>query len=429
MAKLPYQIITFKNGFKAILYPKKGLYSVALNLYIQAGHIYEDDKSLGLSHFAEHMIFKGTNTHPTPQILNKYQDEIAFHPSAYTSVDHVSVYGVAPRANLNLSLEHLTRLVNDSLFKTEDIEKERSVISEEFLRRRDNPEVYLWDESMKRRFKGSTAVVGRPVSETVENVQKAPVETIKEFYKTFYVPSRMVFGIAGDINISEVTDYLEKHFSSSQTTDSKYQPTLNIKDVTHKSTMKISGDYQKIYLKISWPTYENLADLKTVLSINLLNSILNRRIWEILREDLGVVYDFSIGNFGALNDVSILIFHTSFEKSKMDLVIQVINSEIKKLLEQGISSTELKQHVRRMNQTTPMSFDYLTSALSWILSDLYFNDRISLPDECIKARNKITPKELLTIAQTIFKPEFMHISAIGPITQKELEKSTDVLLK
>lgn len=429
MSKIDYQIIKLKNGFKAILYPKRNLYSVAFNLYIKAGHIFEDDKTLGLSHFAEHMIFKGTSTHPTVKMLNDYQDEIAFHPNAYTSVDHVKVYGVSPRDNFKLSFEHLTRLVKQSLFNDEDIDKERSVISEEFLRRRDNPDVYLWDESMKYRFKGKTAVVGRPIPQTVENVSKVNKESVKDFYHSFFIPSRMVLGLAGDFDLKEAKQLIAEHFSDTLPKESSYIPKITMKDSAKRHVKRYEHSANKVYLNISWPVFEDFSNLKTTLTLNLLRSILGRRIWEVLREDLGIVYDYSFGSFGALMDVLIFVMNTSFEKSKITLVLQVIDTEIKKFIKDGLSQQEFSQHVKRMNQTSPMSFDYLTSALDWITSDLYFKNRIELPDECIMTRNSIQPGGVHKFAKKILKPDFIQINAIGPITEKELKTVCQPLLK
>ncbi len=419
----PYQVIKFENGFQVVCYPKKDLYSVVLNLYIRAGHIFEDQKTIGLSHFAEHMIFKGTNTHPTPQLLNKYQDEIAFHPSAYTSSDHISVYGVAPRSNLDSSLQHLTRLLQNSLFKDEDIEKERSVIAEEFLRRRDNPDVYLWDLGMQRRFKGKTAVVCRSVMETVKNVGVASPVLIKDFYHQFFTPSRMILGIAGDFKESDVRKLIEDNFTKSNLSDSKYIPKLDIKDATIQSVLKIEGDFNKIYLLMSWPIFKSLSPLKDGLIFGLFQSILSRRIWEVLREDLGIVYDFSLGSFSVASEIYMTLMSTSFERSKFDIVIKVIETEIKKFLTEELTEIEVKQHARRMNQTSPMSFDYPTSALSWITSDIYFHNQVYLPDECIKVRNTINASDIQRLAREIFKSDYLHISAIGPVTQKELEET------
>jgi predicted Zn-dependent peptidase len=423
----PYQVIQFSNGFKVVLFPKKELYSVVLNLYIRAGHIFEDPKTLGLSHFAEHMIFKGTSTHPTPQLLNKYQDEIAFHPTAYTSSDHVSVYGVAPRANLDLALQHLTRLVQNSQFREEDIEKERSVITEEFLRRRDNPDVYLWDVGMQRRFKGKTSFVCRSVIDSVKNVNQAPTQLIKDFYHQMFTPSRILLGIAGDISQSDIRKIIDKSLTK-PSKPSKYFPKLDIKDTTQKSVLKIEGDFSKVYLLMSWPIFRDLSPIKDGLIYGVLSSILNRRIWEVLREDLGVVYDFSFGSYSVASQIYLSLISTSFERSKFDVVVKVIDEEINKIKNEEVLETEVKQHVRRMNQTSPMSFDYPTSALSWVTSDIYFHDKVYLPDECIEIRNTITPKDVQKLAKEIFNSDYLHISAIGPVTQKDLENTCKSLL-
>ncbi len=426
--KNPYQIIKLTNGFQAVLYPQKGLYSGALSLHIRAGHIFEDSQTIGLSHFVEHMIFKGTETHPTTKLLNEYQDEIAFHPSAHTGADEVKIYGVTPKDNLNLALEHLVRMVQQSLFKDEDIEKERSVISEEFLRRRDNPDVYLWDVGMKRRFKGKTAVVGRSTLETVKNIKEAPTSAIKDFFHSFFVPSRMILGIAGNFDSNEISEIIKKNFSKSSKTDSKFIPALNMKDVAKSSVTKFEHDAGKVYLKLSWPVFADFSNLKGALTYNLLCAILSRRIFEILREDLGVVYDFSLGGYSVLESILVLLINTSFETSKSEIVLKIIYAELDKFLKEGLSDQELKQHVRRMNQTSPMNFDYLTSALDWITSDIYNHNEIRLPDECIKTRNTITTTDVERLAKGIFNSEYVHISAIGPVTQAELERVCQPLL-
>ncbi len=416
-----FKLVEFKNGFKAILYPKKGLYSTALSLYIRAGHCFEDKNTLGLSHFCEHMIFKGTASHPTIKLLNLYQDELAFHPEAFTGVDEVNINGVCPRDNFYQSLKHLIELVFESEFKDENIEKERQVIMEEFLRRRDNPDVYLWDETMKSRFKGETSVIGRSIVETVENVKVASPEQIREFYRSFFVPSRMVLGLAGDFDLKKTTQILKEHFDKAPL-GSKYYPKLNIQDASKKVVMKFDHSAGKVYLQISWPVFDDIKDLKIALTFNLLRVILQRRIFDILRQDLGAVYDLSIGGFGAFEEVIVLNLHTSFDPTKTNIVFEVITQEINKVLAEKVPEEELAQHIRRLNQTSPMSFDYLTSALNWITQDIYTSNRVDLPDECIKVRNTITPKDIQNLCKKIFNPEYIHISAIGPITEKELEK-------
>lgn len=329
------------NGLKVLLKKSSSLPLISAQVWVKAGAIYETDDINGISHFVEHLVFKGTKKYDVKQISSKIERYGAVL-NAGTAKEFTVYFVDIPKEGITDALDVLSQLVFEATFPEDELNRERNVVIEEIKRYDDNPTNVLYENFNKLLFTKSTyrwRVIGKEI-----NIRNLTKERIVEYYKTFYHPSNMVLSISGDIDYSEIKKLINEYFGkkvSSQLVT--YNPPLE-EDKKQSITEIKKHKVQHVYFICGFlgpKINEDHQYTAEVLSI-ILGEGLSSRLYQNLRENKQLVYEISSGFY---TQVGPSVFYISgvCERKNLEKVIDEIKLILDEIETAGVTEDELKK--------------------------------------------------------------------------------------
>jgi len=332
------------NGLVVLLKPSKKLPLVSIQIWVRVGSIYEDDKNNGISHFLEHLVFKGTKKYSVGQI-SKIVERYGAILNAGTSKEFTMYYIDIPKEGLNDALDVLSQLVFEATFPNDELERERNVVIEEIKRSEDNPGNVLYEDFNSLLFKESPykrRIIGK--QEIIRNLSR---EEIVKYYKEFYQPKNMILSICGDFEIEEVKDLIQQKFRSYNSDKQIYQlPTL---DESSKGeifeTKKHIVQHTYFLCGFLGPKIDEKHQYTgDVLSV-ILGEGISSRLYKVLREEKMLVYEIDSGFYTQLGP-SVFYISGVCERKNLEKVISEVKSILNELKEKGPNSEEIEKAKR-----------------------------------------------------------------------------------
>ena len=424
----------FPSGLTLLTAPMPSTQSMTALVLVGAGSRYENKRINGLSHFLEHMVFKGTDKYPTAQAIASAVDGIGAEFNAFTGKEYTGFYIKAARKHLDFCLDMLSQLVFHPLIPVKELEKERGVIVEEINMYEDQPmanignifeELLYGDTSLGRK------TIGR--KEYILNMQLADFDA---YCRQWYQPFNMVVCLSGGLKKNSYGDLVSGYFFG----DKNNQPAAK---TGLPDRLKLAFDQAKPAIKIHAKKTEQ-AHLcfgvrtfprghKDRYALGLLATILggnmSSRLFEEVREKRGLAYYVRTSSDYYL-DNGYLVTQAGTDIKKAFETVKIIKQEYEKV----ISS---KHHLttKELNKAKEYVKGKLILALedSKDVADLYAEDqllegKLRTPDEIIKAIDKVTLDEVLAVAKTIFKPQNLNLAIIGPYKEKAQAKFHRLLI-
>jgi len=409
---------TTKKGLRVLILHRPEKYTTGFSLIINAGSIYETEKTSGISHFFEHLFFNGTKSHPSEQILREEMQEIGLGVGARTVRDQIEVYGSFPTEELENSLGLLKEIVFDSVLEETSINKERGVIFSEIAMRNDSNDTVLWEEAIKLRFKKGNPL-GRPIGGTRESVGNITRDEIIEYYKKYCVAKNSVLVVASNASFEKLEEEIEKAFENATSGERIPEKDYSMKDMSGKIISTIEKTTEHIYLMVSFPSkWED--ELNRNWQRGFMTGLISEALNKSLRMENGIVYDVYASGSGLSKNAGIFCIGTSFHPEAFPKVTSEIFKAIQDAKE-GIFDIKTFERVRKTgNRTLPMNFDSMGGAMNWVVNSFYYNGEFYSPEEVIEARNKVTSSDMQKRANEILDFSKINVVSLGDIKQTEL---------
>lgn len=337
---------TFNNGLR-VVYQKNTSAVSALEIFVKVGSINEPKHLGGISHFIEHMVFKGTKTNPESNIISQIFDSKGAYINAHTLLDH-TVYTVkCDSSYLEVCMKTLIDMVFNSLMEKNEVSKERGVVVEEIKIHKDNPVSRTYEAIYKLMF-GSSGL-GRPVGGTPTQIKSYKYSDVVSYYKHFYVPQNMVISVCTNIPFKRIIKIIKNSTNNSKTIrPTKYVPKLTFK-TTPNSIKCINTKLEKTYMAIGFtvcnrfsPDYFGLDILRIILTGNM-----SSLLFMELREKNGLTYTVGI-DFSTYDTVGNFVIITNVDKNRVVCkgkvvgAVDIIINIFKKLKLKGITQHQLK---------------------------------------------------------------------------------------
>ncbi|WP_375332896.1 M16 family metallopeptidase [Candidatus Tisiphia endosymbiont of Psammoecus bipunctatus] len=320
-----------KNGLTILTYNMSNVNSVAINVIVNVGSRYEQSSEIGISHFLEHMAFKGTTTRSAKQIAEEF-DSIGGHFNAYTSHEQTVYYSKILNENCYKALEILADIIQNSVFSKEEIAKEYQVILQEIAHVQDNPDELIHEKFYSSAYENQA--LGRSILGTHDSLAKFDREHFSNYVDKHYNAENIYLSVAGNISHEQVVEFAKKLFCS-----------LKNKQNSHFEKVRYTGGHSFITKDLEQTTlvlgfesvpYFNIQQLyhTQVLSL-ILGSGMSSRLFQQIREKLGLVY--SIGSYNnSYYDSGIFGIYASTNHDKLPFLAEQLVNEIKKI------STDIK---------------------------------------------------------------------------------------
>ncbi|MBI3283107.1 insulinase family protein [Candidatus Curtissbacteria bacterium] len=412
-----FQKITLDNGLRVILAHLPAFRSVTAIVLCGAGSRYEKRETNGVSHFLEHMFFKGTNKRPTSSVISHALDEIGADYNAFTGKENTGYHIKAASEHLPLILDMLADMLWNSKFDEAEIERERGVIIEEINLYEDTPfrrvaEIYeqvLWGDQP----------LGWDVGGKKEVIRTITKHNFLDYIGARYVPNNMVLAIAGDFKQSETLSLVKKYFGSHKAADvagflpvseAQKKPTLK---VTYKKTDQAHLVVGFRGLKLGHPDRYNAAILAAILGGGM-----SSRLFVNVREKRGLAYYVRADNESYL-DTGTLSAAAGVDLRRIEDALSVILAEFREIAKKKVEARELKKAKEYIKGRVILAWeDSRTVALGYGTDEL-FEKRIRSLDEYLKLIDEVKAEDVLRVAQFLVSNSNLNLAVIGPFKESE----------
>ncbi len=410
---------SLRNGLKIATYSIPQMKSVYLSQSVKGGWIFDPDGKSGEAHFMEHILFQGTPSFPNVESFSNYVESLAGSYNASTGAQSIKFHISVPAKFLKDAFQIGSEVFFDPLFSEDSIEKERNVILAEIRERQDS----LWYKNntffAENRFKKGLPFT-RDGAGTLDSVSRLTRDNLLQYWRRFFTPNNTYLTLIGGFDDREAEDLLKKFFEKySNKEEFPGFPPFNNEFLSNwKIAVREDSKLRAVYVTISFPSSWNSLPLKEVISQSIIRSIFSglrsSRLYRLLRQKSGLVYDVSFGN-GTYQNLGYAYIDTQVAKDKLNQVLNFIAKELWIFYENGPTEEEVEfvknYHINRVL----MSFDHPSGIADWIENDLMWEDKIYLPDEYARLVEQISLSDINQFMHKYWDFSKLNLIIQGPV--------------
>lgn len=426
-----YKVSKLKNGITLIKVPVAGSKAVTLMAMFPVGSRYEHKKISGISHFLEHMLFKGTEKRPTHLEISRELDSIGAEYNAFTSKDYTGYYVRTGEVNTEKAFDWLADITFNSKLDAAEIEKEKGVIVEELRMYDDNPLMAV-DNLFERTIFGEAHPLGWDIGGTPDSVRGLSREDILNYYQNFYLPSNMVLVVAGKINNKKLPKLI-KLFEVNKSAKKKSELKSNFEKFVWKKENSSLADRVVVSEKkldqaqviIGFPglAYNDPDRYAMAVLLNILGGGMSSRLFVEVREKHGLAYMVNTGS-GSFRDVGVATIQAGLDPARLGAAFKVIKEELAKIKENPVSAKELADSKNNIAGRTELSMEDSSAQAQWFAKQFWFTNKIQTYEQVTKKIKAVTVADVKRVANKLFDMDAAHIAVIGPMSK---EKVLDLL--
>ncbi|PMC38484.1 peptidase M16 [Bacillus sp. UMB0899] len=398
---------TCQNGVRIVLENIPTVRSVAIGVWIGTGSRNENLENNGVSHFLEHMFFKGTKTRTAREIAESF-DSIGGQVNAFTSKEYTCYYAKVLDDHASYALDVLADMFFNSTFDEEELKKEKNVVYEEIKMYEDTPDDIVHDILSKATY--GKHPLAYPILGTEETLASFNGDTLREYMNNHYTPENVVISVAGNVNESFIKD-VEKFFGSYETTS---KPRTFEKPSFHDEKLARQKDTEQAHLCIGYNGLEVGHD--DIYSLIVLNNILggsmSSRLFQDVREQKGLAYSV-FSYHSSYEDNGLLTIYGGTGSKQLNLLFDTIQETLSTLKAEGITAKELANSKEQMKGSLMLSLESTNSRMSRNgKNELLLGYHRSL-DTIIEKVNEVSEESVNTLANKIFTDTY-SVALISP---------------
>jgi len=401
---------TCKNGVRIVLEQIPTVRSVAIGVWIGTGSRNETEQNNGISHFLEHMFFKGTTTRTAKEIAEAF-DSIGGQVNAFTSKEYTCYYAKVLDEHASFALEMLADMFFHSTFVDEELQKERNVVLEEIKMYEDTPDDIVHDLLSKACY--ANHPLGYPILGTEETLRTFTGDSLRGYMADYYTPDRVVISVAGNVDesfIQKVESYFGFFTAKRKASESPaplFQPQkLARQKETEQAHLCIGFNG----LPVGHPDIYTLIVLN-----NILGGSMSSRLFQEVREQRGLAYSV-FSYHSSYQDSGLLAIYAGTGNNQLDLLFETIQETIEKLKEDGITEKELKNSKEQMKGSLMLGLESTNSRMSRNGKNELLLGRHRTLDEIIEEIDGVTVEKVNELARRIFA-EDCALALISPSGQ------------
>lgn len=422
--KKNYKKTTLKNGLRIITVPQKETQAATVLVLVGTGSKYETKEISGISHFLEHMLFKGTKKRKTPMEVSEFLDKLGGAYNAFTGEEITGYYAKVDYTHFDEALDWVSDIFLHSKLPQKEMEKERGVIIEEIKMYEDNPMAYI-GQLWKILLYGDQPA-GWDIAGTRETVSKIKREEILEYINSQYAAKNTIVCASGNIKESQVIEKIKKHFTPIKTGVFKNKPT--VKEVQDEVKMKLLyKDIGQTHIALGVRAYNMFHDDRFVLQVLavILGGMMSSRMFDKIREKLGAAY-YVRTYYDNDTDTGYLATFAGVDNTKLEKVIEAILKEYKKIIFEKIGAAELKKAKDYIKGKMILGLESSDAKASFYATQELLRKEILTPEQMLKKIEQVTAADIQRVARDIFKNEKLNLAMIG---KHKDDKSFKKLLK
>ncbi len=406
-----------KNGTRVVLVPMKDSQTITVQILVEAGSKYENKQNNGISHFLEHMMFKGTKQHPTPEEIAELLDSVGGEYNAFTGKEETGYWMKVPANHFDLALTVVSDIYLNSLFKAKEIEKERGVILQEINMIKDTPMRHLWDIFENLLYGNQPA--GRDIIGTENNIKKFKRKNFIEYFKNKYTPQSTVVVVAGLFNEETALKKITKLFNKKNSFVKKVGKKRVVENQKRPAVKINFKETDQTHLLMGFRAFSMFNSDRHALSLlgNILGGGMSSRLFSEIREKRGLAYYVRAG--AEMNtDTGYLYANAGIEHNNLSKTITLILKEFKKITVKKITLKELKKVKEFVKGRTQMSLESSDEMGSFFGGQELHRKKIKSPEELFKKIDSVSAEDIQRVAKKVIKNKSLNLAIIGPHKNK-----------
>ncbi len=410
-----YEKITLPNGVRIIFEKIPYLRSVSAGIWVGTGSRYEKAEHSGISHFIEHMLFKGTKTRSASE-LARLVDGSGGQSDAFTSKETTCYYGKTLDTNLALLLDVLCDMFFNHDFRDDTLESERGVILEEIDMYEDTPEDLAAERLFREAFRGSA--LARPILGSPSALAKMTPDTLNKHMEEHYLGGSTVVALSGSFDRANIDWLCEKFAAMKPGREKKprkasYTPTFTAK----------AKPIEQNHICVAFPSvsFRDKERYAVQLLSNILGGGMSSRLFQKLREELGLCY--SVYTFSSSHeDTGLFGISTALGADTEETALSAIAGEVKRLLDDGVTDEELSRAREQVKSGVIMSLESSSARMNRLARGELLFGEIVPAEELIERYNAVTREDILAAARRVFTAP-ASLSCVGKVRSPEEYRS------
>src|SRR5580698_589741 len=406
------------NGLVVITEPMEHVHSVSVGIWLRNGSRREPAELNGISHFIEHMVFKGT-TRRTAEDIAREVDSVGGMLDAFTSKEMVCFNTRVLDEHLPKAFDVLADMVLDPRFAEEEIDREKSVILEEIRMTQDNPED-LVHELFTQNF-WSPHALGKPILGTPETVSAFTRDTLRTWFKQRYAPNNMVITAAGHLTHEQLVDLVSERFAKGTSAgedaaEATPQPASHV-------TLRTKHELEQVHICMGVPALPMTDRRRFGVAVlnNVLGGGMSSRLFQNIRERQGLAYAI-FSELNSYRDAGALSVYAGTSLDTAAQLVQSIVSEFRKLKLENVPAEELRRSKDQLKGSLMLSLESSTARMSSLARQEMYFDRFYSMDELIERIESVTTEDVKELANEFFLTESIAVTVLGNLNGLKLTR-------
>ncbi|MDD4527466.1 MAG: pitrilysin family protein [Candidatus Margulisbacteria bacterium] len=402
------EITRLGNGITVIVEPVESVRSIALGIFVDCGSAFESSAQNGISHFIEHMNFKGTAKRNAKQIAEEL-DSVGGKLNAYTSKEHTSYYSVVVDDCFDVALDLLADIFFNSKYEKKDIDTEKQVILQEIKMYEDSPDQYIHDLFVRNMWPGF--YLGQPVIGSKEVVRKITKKAILKYISDHYLPEHITISVAGNCDKKEVLAKIDQYFGSFVSTTERvksfplpsYNPGINL----------VKKDTKQVHLCLGTRgiSYHNPNRYPLLVLSNILGGSMSSVLFQEVREKRGLVY--SIYSYPMyFRDCGLFAVYAGASMKNIKEVVQIILDTFR-TFPNLINDENLQRAKNQLKSGLVLGLESSTSKMSWNGKNFFYYRKAVSIDEVAEEVDRIKKEDIIHLCKYLFDEKHYSLTAIG----------------
>lgn len=416
---MDYQITTLKSGLRLVTLPMPAVESVTVMVGVGAGSRYETRRINGVSHFLEHMAFKGTKSRPTTLVISSAIDAVGGEFNAFTDKEFTGYWIRLAARHTELAFDILSDILTNSLLKTEEVNREKGVIVEEINMRDDTPMIQVADNFVELLYGDNP--MGWDIAGEKETIRAMKRQDFLDYIQRLYFPQNMTVVVAGKIGsqVDQVKKLTEQYFGLLQKRGQKITKTIKLTQLKPKLRL-ITKKTEQAHFLLGLPGYD-LADKKrwaeSILA-TILGGGMSSRLFIKIRERRGLAYyvDCSPEFY---TDSGFLAAAAGVRLEKIQEAIKVVLGEFVDLATKKVGAKELSKAKEFNKGRFILAMEDSRAVATRAATQLILEGKIRSVKETLAEIDKVTAEDVRAVAADLFRPEKLNLAVIGPYEDKE----------
>ena len=412
MQSLNYEITTLENGIRVITETVNHVQFMSMGFWVGVGSRYESEKQWGITHFIEHMLFKGTEKRTADQISGAV-DAVGGQLNAFTSKENTCYYIKTLTEDFHLAVDVLSDMFLNSRFDNEEIAKEREVIIEEIKMYEDTPDDQVHDLMSANLWPDHP--LGRAILGTEESIAVFDHDMLKDYMKQYYTGSNIVVSVVGNISHNQVVEAIREVLGGIPKGE------VNQYRIADRAKPGVNCYYKEIaqsQICVAMPGVAKEDDRLFPLSIlnTYLGGGMSSRLVKKIREEEGLAYSVYSYN-GSYTDTGAFVISVGTRPENCQRVIDIILEELDDVRQNGITKDELDKSFSQLKGSLYMGLETVNSRMNKLGRSMLIYDRVITPEENVDELSKVTLEDVKSLAGDMFRKENLQITVLGPVNE------------